>query len=32
VHLYYKRAVGDATLLGSVADHRDRYASIVLDD
>ncbi|MCW2667138.1 MAG: acyl-CoA dehydrogenase protein [Frankiales bacterium] len=32
VHLYYKRAVGDAALLGTVADHRDRYASIVLDD
>lgn len=32
VHLYYKRAVGDAALLGTVAAHRDRYASLVLDD
>ncbi len=32
VHLYYKRAVGDATLLGTVAAHRDRYAALVLDD
>jgi alkylation response protein AidB-like acyl-CoA dehydrogenase len=31
-HLYYKRAVTDAVLLGSAEQHRDRVAAIVLDD
>jgi alkylation response protein AidB-like acyl-CoA dehydrogenase len=30
-HLYYKRAVTDAALLGSAAAHRDRIAALVLD-
>jgi alkylation response protein AidB-like acyl-CoA dehydrogenase len=30
-HLYYKRAVTDAALLGSAAAHRDRIARLVLD-
>ena len=31
-HLYYKRATTDAALLGSAEQHRDRVASMVLDD
>jgi alkylation response protein AidB-like acyl-CoA dehydrogenase len=31
-HLYYKRAVTDAALLGSASAHRDRIAALVLDD
>ena len=30
-HLYYKRAVTDAALLGSAAEHRERIAQLVLD-
>jgi alkylation response protein AidB-like acyl-CoA dehydrogenase len=30
-HLYYKRAVTDAALLGSAAAHRNRIAALVLD-
>ncbi len=30
-HLYYKRAVTDAALLGSASAHRDRIARLVLD-
>jgi alkylation response protein AidB-like acyl-CoA dehydrogenase len=30
-HLYFKRAVTDAALLGSAAAHRDRIAALVLD-
>jgi len=30
-HLYHKRAVTDAALLGSAAVHRDRVAALVLD-
>lgn len=30
-HLYYKRAVTDAALLGSAEEHRDRVAAMVLD-
>jgi alkylation response protein AidB-like acyl-CoA dehydrogenase len=30
-HLYVKRAVSDAALLGSPAAHRDRIAALVLD-
>jgi alkylation response protein AidB-like acyl-CoA dehydrogenase len=30
-HLYYKRAVTDAALLGSATDHRERLAELVLD-
>jgi alkylation response protein AidB-like acyl-CoA dehydrogenase len=30
-HLYYKRAITDAALLGSAADHRERVAELVLD-
>ncbi|MCC3312358.1 acyl-CoA dehydrogenase family protein [Nocardia africana] len=30
-HLYFKRAFTDAALLGSVEEHRDRIAEIVLD-
>jgi alkylation response protein AidB-like acyl-CoA dehydrogenase len=30
-HLYYKRAVTDAVLLGSAEQHRDRVAAMVLD-
>lgn len=32
VHLYYKRALGDAALLGTAAAHRERLATLVLDD
>ncbi|CAJ1586928.1 acyl-CoA dehydrogenase family protein [[Mycobacterium] wendilense] len=31
-HLYFKRAVCDAALLGSPEQHRDRVAQLVLDD
>ena len=30
-HLYYKRAITDAALLGSASDHRERLAALVLD-
>lgn len=30
-HLYYKRAITNASLLGSAEEHRDRVAAIVLD-
>nr|WP_238589323.1 acyl-CoA dehydrogenase family protein [Pseudonocardia sp. HH130629-09] len=30
-HLYYKRAVADAALLGSAEAHRERIAALVLD-
>ena len=30
-HLYYKRAITDAALLGSATDHRERLAELVLD-
>jgi alkylation response protein AidB-like acyl-CoA dehydrogenase len=30
-HLYLKRAVTDAALLGSAAEHRERIAELVLD-
>jgi alkylation response protein AidB-like acyl-CoA dehydrogenase len=31
-HLYFKRAVTDAALLGSASTHRDRIATLVLDN
>jgi alkylation response protein AidB-like acyl-CoA dehydrogenase len=30
-HLYVKRAITDAALLGSAAEHRERIAELVLD-
>ena len=32
VHLLYKRAIGDAALLGTSASHREQLARMVLDD